>query len=111
MPSVTFLYRIGANPKVYYGKYVCGYISDDHEGLDNEILPDLLKGINIYRQKRSLQPLKKNQVKVGILSCSTNSNYLNYSTRKEVDLFGFYYTCYKDVVKFYINGKQLTEQK
>ena len=52
MPSVTFLYRIGSNPKVYHGKYVCDYISDDHEGLDNEVLPDLLNGINIYRQKK-----------------------------------------------------------
>lgn len=111
MPSVTFLYRVGANPKVYYGKYVCGYISDNHEGLDKEVLPHLLKGINMYRQKRSLQPLKKNQVNVGILSCSTNRNYLDYSTKKEVDLFGFYYTCYKDVIKIYMNGKQITQQE
>ena len=109
MPSVTFLYRIGANPKVYYGKYVCDYISDDHEGLDNEVLPDLLKGINMYRQKRSLQPLKKNKVKLGILSCSTNRNYLDYSTKKEIGFFGFYYTCYKQITKFYINGKLITE--
>ena len=107
MPSVSFLYRIGANQKVFYGKYVCDYISDDHEGLDNEVLPDLLNGINIYRQQKNLQPLKKNQVKVGILSCSTNSNYLNYSTKKEIDLFGFYCTSYKDIKKFYINGKQI----
>lgn len=107
MPSVSFLYRIGANPKIYYGKYVCDYISDDHEGLDNEVLPDLLNGINIYRQQKNLQPLKKNQVKVGILSCSTNSNYLNYSTKKEIDLFGFYFTRYKQIVKMYVNGKQI----
>jgi len=111
MPSVSFLYRVGANPKVYYGKYVCDYISDDHDGLDNEVLPYLLKGINMYRQNGSLQPLKKKQVKVGILSCSTNSNYLDYSTRKEVYLFGFYYTRYKDIEKIYINGKKINEQK
>ena len=112
MPSVTFLYRIGSNPKVYHGKYVCDYISDDHEGLDNEVLPDLLNGINIYRQKKGLHLLKKNQVKVGILSCSTNSNYLNYSTNKEIDLFGFYYTCYKETKKIYITPtKEKNETK
>jgi hypothetical protein len=107
MPSVTFLYRIGSNPKVYYGKYVSNYISDDHEGLDKEVLPDLLNGINLYRQQKSLQPLKKNQVKVGILSCSTNNNFLDYSSRKEIDFFGFYYECYKNVRSIYINGKQV----
>jgi hypothetical protein len=107
MPSVSFLYRIGANPKVYYGKYVCDYISDDHEGLDKEVLPDLLNGINIYREQKNLKQLKKNQVNVGILSCSTNRNFLDYSTKKEIDLFGFYCTSYKDIKKFYINGKQV----
>ena len=37
MPFITFIYRIGNNNKVFYGKYVCDYISDDHDGLDNEI--------------------------------------------------------------------------
>jgi len=108
---VTFLYRIGANPKVYYGKYVRDYISDDHEGLDNEIFPYLQNGINIYRQQKNLQPLKEKQLKIGILSCSTNRNYLNYSSNKEINLFGFYYTCYKDIEKIYINGKQITPTK
>lgn len=107
MPSVTFMYRIGSNPMVYYGKYVCNYMSDDHEGLDKEVLPDLLNGINLYREKKNLKPLKKNQVKVGILSCSTNNNFLDYSSRKEIDFFGFYYKCYKDIRNIYINGKQV----
>ena len=104
---ITFIYRIENNPKTYFGKYNTDYISDDHEGLDKEVLPDLLNGINIYREQKNLQQLKKNQVKVGILSCSTNSNYLNYSTKKEIDLFGFYCTSYKHIKKFYINGKQI----
>ena len=35
--------------KIFYGKYICNYISDDHEGLDNEIKPTIINGINEYR--------------------------------------------------------------
>ena len=108
MPFITFIYKVGKNYNTYYGKYCFNSISDDHEGLDNEVLPDLLNGINMYRQQKSRQQLKKNQVKVGILSCSTNRNYLDYSTIKETKCFDFYCTCYKENRKIYINGKQIT---
>ena len=37
MPFITFIYKVGKNHKTYYGKYCFDYISDDHEGLDNEV--------------------------------------------------------------------------
>ena len=37
MPFITFIYKVGKNSKTYYGKYCFDYISDDHEGLDNEV--------------------------------------------------------------------------
>ena len=37
MPFITFIYKVGKNPKIYYGKYCIDYISDDHDGLDNEV--------------------------------------------------------------------------
>ena len=71
MPFVTFIYRIGHNNKVFYGKYVCDYISDDHEGLDNEIIDIVICGINEYRKKKGLHKINK-KIRVGILSLSAH---------------------------------------
>ena len=37
MTFITFIYKVGKNPKTYYVKYCFDYISDDHEVLDNEV--------------------------------------------------------------------------
>jgi len=50
MPFITFIYRIGK--KVFHGKYITDYISDDHEGLDNEIKDIVISGINEYRKQK-----------------------------------------------------------
>lgn len=50
MPFITFIYKVGKK-KTYYGKYCSDYISDDHDGLDNEVKYILLSGINEYRKK------------------------------------------------------------
>ncbi len=48
MPFITFIYKVGKNYKTYYGKYCFDYISDDHEGLDNEVE-------NIYFRKKIIK--------------------------------------------------------
>lgn len=108
MVSVTFIYRFSNNPKVYYGKYYCSYISDDHNGLDIEILPDVLFGINEFRKQQNLSPLKPKQINIGIMSCSPNDNYLDYSTRREIKAFDFYLSDFRKSGKqIYINGSKV----
>ena len=104
MPIVCFMYRINNDPKTYFGKYVADYISDDHEGLDQEVIGILEISYNIPHQT----------YKVGILSCSTNDDYLNYSSASEYTFFDFYYVKYDNMYKnqkiLYINGIKLKEE-
>ena len=123
MPSVSFIYRIGRNPRVYYGKYVCDYISDDHNGLDREVSHDLVQCVNIFKKSNkyfyaydeeddeeddNVIRDDRYQVKIGILSCATNQNYLDYSTKAEICAFDYYCSSYeKRGTKLYMNGTQL----
>ena len=104
MPFISFIYRIGNNKKIYYGKYVCDYISDDHEGLDDEIKPDVTNGINKYRKLNGLEKLNK-KIKIGILSFSKNDYIPTHSTDEEIECFDFYYKYIENKSEIYINGK------
>ena len=101
MPFITFIYKVGKNYKTYYGKYCFDYISDDHEGLDNEVKDILIKGLNDYRKKNNIQKLKT-KIIIGILSFSLDNNIPTYSSENEIKCFDFYYN-YDN--KIYINGK------
>ena len=101
MPFITFIYKVGRNYNTYYGKYCFDYISDDHEGLDNEVKDILIKGLNEYRKKNNGQKLKT-KIIIGILSYSSNKIIPTYSTDNEIKCFDFYYN-YDN--KIYINGK------
>lgn len=99
MSFITFIYRVGNNPKTYYGKY-CGDISDDHEGLDKEVYWDLVHGLNKYRKKNG-KPKLTSKIHIGILSFSSDRYIPVYSSERENKCFDFYY--YEN--KTYINGK------
>jgi hypothetical protein len=101
MSFITFIYRVGKNYKTYYGKYCFDYISDNHDGLDNEVKKILINGLNEYRKKNNIKKLKT-KIIIGILSFSSDSNILTYSTDNEIKCFDFYYDSDK---KIYINGK------
>jgi len=101
MPFITFIYKVGKNYKTYYGKYFFDYISDDHEGLDNEVKYILKKGLNQYRKKNNIQKLNI-KIIIGILSVSEDNIIPTYSTDNEIKCFDFY--CNYDN-KIYINGK------
>ena len=107
MPYITFIYRI--DDKVYYGKYYKNYIyNSEMDNLVDEIKPCIVKGINKYRKLNNLSNLKKNKIKIGILSSSMDQNntleYLNINTiDKEIKCFDFHY----NENKTYINGKLL----
>jgi len=103
MTFISFIYRIGNNPKTYYGKYSTSYISDDHDGLDEEVKHILEKSLNTYRAQRNLSKLKS-KIHIGILSLTTSRFIPTYSTYNEIQCFDFYYS-YKKLV--YINGKLL----
>ena len=105
MPFITFIYRIGHNNKVFYGKYVFDYISDDHNGLDNEIKDIVKCGINEYRKQMGLEKLNK-KIRIGILSLSPYVYIPTYSSDAEIKCFDFYHK--KHTLKndeTYVNGK------
>ena len=104
MPFITFIYKIGRNKKIYYGKYVCDYISDDHEGLDNEIRSKVLQGINDFRKKNNISKEIK-FILIGILSFSSDKYIPLYSSNEEIKFFNFYYKNYdNNKEEIYING-------
>lgn len=110
MPFITFIYRIGSNKKTYYGKIVKDYISDDHEGLDEEVRYTLLEGLNKYREKKNLKKIKPQSLLVGVMSLCLDDNKPSYSTKEEIKCFDYYYDndFYSDNrYKTYINGKEL----
>jgi len=108
MPFITFIYRIAHNKQIFYGKYIYEGISDDHEGLDREIEPTLIDGINDYRKQKGLSKLIK-KVFIGVLSFSMNEYIPTYSSDAEIKCFDFYHI--KHIIKkdeTYLNGKLIT---
>jgi hypothetical protein len=101
MPFITFIYKVGNNNKTYYGKYCNDYISDDNEGLDNEVKYALKNGLNKYRKQNNKKKIKS-KIIIGVLSFSSNDCIPIYSTDDEKKCFDFY--CDYDN-KLYINGK------
>ena len=106
MPFITFIYRIGKNKNTYYGKYVVDYISDDHDGLDDEIRPILINGINSYRKKYN-KPILDNYINIGILSFSSNQYIPTFSSDNEKKCFDFYCEHFKYKNKIYVNGEYI----
>lgn len=104
MPFISFIYRIGRNKKTYYGKYVTDCVSDNHEGLDEEVKYPLVSELNQYRNKKGLSPLKSKAVYVGVISFSQNKYIPTYSTEKEIKCFDFYMMDIDYKKKCYING-------
>ena len=99
---ITFIYRIENNPKTYFGKCYFDYISNDHEGLDKEILLCLLNGINKYKKQKNLEEITENNIHIGVLSFSWNRFIPVYSTDAEIKCFDYYH---ENDSKTYINGK------
>ena len=90
MAFITFIYRIGNSKHTFYGKYVCDYVSDDHEGLDLEVESALTHGINKYRTQKGQEPLS-DAIRIGIMSYSANEIVPVYSSEKEIQWFDFYH--------------------
>ncbi len=101
---ITFIYRIENNPKTYFGKCYFDYISDDHEGLDKEILLCLLNGINKYKKQKNLEEITENNIHIGVLSFSWNRFIPVYSTDAEIKCFDYYH---ENNSITYINGKSV----
>lgn len=101
MPFITFIYRIGRQPNTYYGKYCAERISDDHEGLDQEVRYELTKGLQAYRTQRNLPPLTA-KIHIGVLSLSCHEAIPTYSSKREIKCFDFY-SYYGENI--YVNGK------
>lgn len=103
MPFITFIYKVGINPKTYYGKCCYDYISDDHNGLDDEVKYILKESLNEYRKQKNI-PKIKSKIMIGILSLSSDRIIPTYSTNSEIECFDFYKNIEGEI---YINGKLL----
>jgi len=108
MPFITFMYKIGRNQRIFYGKFFADYISDDHDGLDNEVRYYLLRTINRYRQNKNsnikLNPIKNENLKIGVISFSSHNFIPDNSSDEEIYFFD-YYKDYDD--KEYITGSRI----
>lgn len=102
---ITFIYKVGRNPKTYYGKY-CSDVSDDHNGLDNQVKYDLIDALNAYRKLKNL-PKLTSKIHIGILSLSSNEYIPTYSTSNERKIFDFYLESENYKKNVYINGTKL----
>ena len=89
MTFISFIYKVGKNPKTYYGKCCFDYISDDHNGLDNEVRYILKQGLNEYRKQNNIKKIKS-KIMIGVLSFSSNKIVPTYSTNDEIKCFNFY---------------------
>lgn len=109
MVTITFIYKIKHVNNTFYGKYITDYVSDDHEGLDKEIKYRVLDCINKYRASKNIKKLESKNFLVGVLSCTTNDNFLDYYSNQEIKCFDFYYKKINyNTQDVYINGKKLT---
>ena len=104
MPSITFIYRIGENRQLFYGKYVTDYISDDHEGLDLEVKPTLITSINKKRTQEGLEELSEEEFQIGVISLFTDRFIASYSSQEEIKAFDFYCNYFNYSKQVYING-------
>jgi hypothetical protein len=121
MAFVTFSYRFANNKKrIYTGKCFFERISDDHEGLDKEVLRYLVKGLNSYRQSQNIaKKVKSKDLMVGVLGVSSDIYVPSFSSKKERKFFDFYYIQYEyndntDCEEdrqhenlFFVNGKRV----
>jgi hypothetical protein len=107
MPFITFTYKIKGDSNRYYGKYDFYNMSDDHEGLDLEVISLLIHGINKHRKKMDLPTISNDDVVVGILSYSDNQIIPTYSTQAEIKCFDFYCIEYdtEHKINYYIDGE------
>jgi hypothetical protein len=106
MPFISFIYRFGRNKRIFYGKYVTDHISDDHEGLDEEVKYDLMNAINEYRKQQNKPPLKS-KLYIGVISFSDDryDSIPTYSTDNEIKCFDFYTRSEYYQRQTYINGE------
>jgi len=103
MPA-TFIYKIGNNPKTYYGKLNMG-LSDDFP-VDEEAKDQLVIGLRKY----GLKHVSKKLLKVAILSVYNSNMY--YSSNKENKVFDF--VCEQRrgrQPEYWVNGIKLADQR
>jgi len=109
---ITFIFKLASRPnQAFYGKYYTDTISPEHEGLDVEIRPYLIKGISEYHRQDQIQkrinPLQfsefKENVPIGIISVSSLKHISIHSSNQEINCFDFY--CEKFTINHTINMK------
>jgi hypothetical protein len=115
---ITFIFKLESRPnKLFYGKYYTDTITPDHEGIDLEIKPYLLKGICENHKREQIQKRVnpqhfsefKENVPIGIISVSSLKHISIHSSNEEINCFDFY--CEKFTInhtiwlKMYMFGK------
>ena len=99
---ITFIFKM--NNATYYGKYYTDTISPEHEGLDLEIRPYLIKGLSEYiKQEQNYFSEFKENVPIGIISVSSLNHISIHSSNEEINCFDFY--CEKFTINHIISMK------
>lgn len=103
MVEISFIF-ITLDGKKKFGKYVCDYLSDDHEGLDNEIKYSVVNCWNLYLKSIGLKEVNNiNNIKIGVIGVINNG----FCSEEEILVFDMYIKCDSFNVKYYVDGKEL----
>jgi hypothetical protein len=91
MIEVAFIFRTDINPTIQYGKIKLNYLSDDHDGIDNEINPIVYESINTFMTIHSLPNITN--VDIGILGVSNEWHNRCSDDEQKINIFNLYIDC------------------
>ena len=105
MPEISFIYKLSDNlSKTYFGKICLPHLSDDHDGLDNEIKETVITCINLYRKSRGFGLVQ--DVILGILG--TTTEWSSFGERKMFDMY-----IIKEITQnlYFMNGQEIMNEQ
>lgn len=104
MLEITFIFKFNNEKNNKYGKILLRYLSDNHEGVDNEIKDIVENAINLYMTANLLSNI--NNLKIGIIGIIDGNLY---SSDNEISIYDLYIDCtnkeYKKHIYYYNNEK------
>jgi len=85
MLEITFIFKFNNEKNNKYGKILLRYLSDNHEGIDNEIRDIVENAINLYMTSNLLSNI--NNLKIGIIGIIDGNLY---SSDNEISIYDLY---------------------
>jgi hypothetical protein len=97
MYEISFIFKINQGP-IEHGKIIVDYLSDDHEGIDNEIKDFVCDVLSEYRSNKKLSSIQK--LELGVLGIIKD-----WCSENEKNIFSVYIDRINK--KYYCNGERV----